>query len=74
MSQAVRASLKHGYRLYDTGAHYGNERELGDAFKQYLPEQSLQRDDINIISKLGLFPFYILTFFNLFIFTCLFLE
>ena len=53
MNQAINASLEFGYRLFDTGAHYNNQRDLGHAFREYLPQHSLDREDIYIISKLG---------------------
>ena len=53
VNQAIGSSLEFGYRLFDTGAHYDNQRELGVAFKENLPQQGLRREDIYIISKLG---------------------
>ena len=53
VSQAINASLEFGYRLFDTGAHYDNQCDLGNAFKEFLPQHNLSREDIYIISKLG---------------------
>ncbi|KAL5269899.1 hypothetical protein ACHWQZ_G003386 [Mnemiopsis leidyi] len=52
VNQAISSSLECGYRLFDTGAHYNNQRDLGVAFKENLPQQGLSREDIYIISKL----------------------
>ncbi|XP_063683196.1 glyoxal reductase-like [Bolinopsis microptera] len=52
VNQAINASLEFGYRLFDTGAHYNNQRDLGHAFREYLPQHGLNREDIYIISKL----------------------
>src|SRR4051794_18128508 len=37
---AVRAALDTGYRLIDTAAAYGNEREVGDAVRSSRPDRS----------------------------------
>lgn len=46
--QAVLTALKHGYRLIDTAAAYGNERAVGAAIK----ESGIARDEIFVTTKL----------------------
>jgi len=46
--QAVLWALEAGYRLVDTAAIYGNEREVGEAIR----ESSILREDIFITTKL----------------------
>jgi len=45
---AVRAALDCGYRLIDTAAAYGNEREVGDAVR----ESGLDRSDVFLETKI----------------------
>lgn len=46
--QAVLWALKHGYRLIDTAAIYGNEEEVGSAIKK----SGIPREEIYITTKL----------------------
>jgi diketogulonate reductase-like aldo/keto reductase len=46
-STAVEAALKTGYRLIDTAASYGNEREVGEGIRR----SGIPRDDIFIETK-----------------------
>jgi hypothetical protein len=47
-AQAVRTALATGYRLIDTAAAYGNEREAG----QTIRHSGLARDDVFIETKI----------------------
>ncbi|KAL2094737.1 hypothetical protein ACEWY4_009456 [Coilia grayii] len=49
---SVDMSLGAGYRTFDTAAVYANEAELGRALRELLPQYSLKRADVFIISKL----------------------
>lgn len=44
-------ALTTGYRLFDTAHMYGNEKHLGNAFKELLPKHGLTREDIFITTK-----------------------
>ena len=46
-TQAVQAALETGYRLIDTAAAYGNEREVGEAIRR----SGLARDEVFIETK-----------------------
>ncbi len=46
--QAVKTALEEGYRLIDTAAMYGNERDVGRAVK----ESSVPREEIFLTTKL----------------------
>src|SRR3954451_11008800 len=45
---AVEAALRHGYRLIDTAAAYGNEREVGDAVRA----SGLDRSEVFLETKI----------------------
>ena len=45
---AVEASIATGYRLIDTAAAHGNEREVGEAIRR----SSINRDDMLVTTKL----------------------
>ncbi len=45
---SVRSALEAGYRLIDTAAMYGNERDVGDALRQ----SGLRREEVFITTKL----------------------
>jgi diketogulonate reductase-like aldo/keto reductase len=47
-AQAVRTALATGYRLIDTAAAYGNEREVGQA----ISHSGLARDEVFIETKI----------------------
>ncbi|XP_064109090.1 glyoxal reductase-like isoform X3 [Macrobrachium nipponense] len=51
--KVTEAALNAGYRSFDTAAVYRNEDDLGKAFKKYVPEMGLKREDLFITSKLG---------------------
>jgi glycerol 2-dehydrogenase (NADP+) len=46
---AVAHALKHGYRLIDTAAAYGNEAEVGQGIK----DSGVPRDQIFLTTKLN---------------------
>ncbi|TPR47824.1 aldo/keto reductase [Apilactobacillus kunkeei] len=50
--QAVIDAIKTGYRLIDTAASYGNEREVGEGIKAVIEEGIVKREDLFITSKL----------------------
>ncbi|WKN29357.1 aldo/keto reductase [Apilactobacillus kunkeei] len=50
--QAVIDAIKAGYRLIDTAASYGNEREVGEGIKAVIEEGIVKREDLFITSKL----------------------
>lgn len=50
--QAVLDAIKSGYRLIDTAASYGNEREVGEGIKEAIAQGIVTREDLFITSKL----------------------
>lgn len=48
MESSVRCAAEAGYRLFDTAAGYGNEKELGKALRQC----NLPREDLFVTTKL----------------------
>lgn len=50
--QAVIDAIKTGYRLIDTAASYGNEREVGAGIKAAIDQGLVSREDLFITSKL----------------------
>lgn len=49
---AVEAALRAGYKLIDCAHIYGNEGEVGEAFRKCFEEGVVKREDIFITSKL----------------------
>lgn len=49
MNQSIKAAYEAGYRLFDTAQLYGNEQEVGTAFKQL----GIPRDQIFITTKVA---------------------
>lgn len=45
-------SIKHGYRLLDSAADYGNEVMTGQGIKRALDEGVCKREDLFVVSKL----------------------
>ena len=45
---AVQAAIKNGYRLIDTAAFYGNEKEVGDAVRN----SGVLREEIFVTTKI----------------------
>jgi diketogulonate reductase-like aldo/keto reductase len=52
VGQAIKTALKEGYRHIDCASIYGNEKEIGDAFKSVFFDRHIKREDIFITSKL----------------------
>ncbi|TPR12305.1 aldo/keto reductase [Apilactobacillus timberlakei] len=50
--KAVIDAIKAGYRLIDTAASYGNEREVGNGIKEAISQGIVTRDELFITSKL----------------------
>ena len=50
---AVEAALRDGYRLIDTAATYGNEREVGDAVRA----SGLDRSEVFLETKIWISDF-----------------
>jgi alcohol dehydrogenase (NADP+) len=48
LKDILLAALKKGYRHFDTASAYGNEREVGEALKEF----SVARQDIFITTKM----------------------
>lgn len=51
-SQSVQWALKHGYKAIDTAKQYGNEAGVGDGLQKGLAENSLNREDIFLTTKI----------------------
>ncbi|TNJ61954.1 aldo/keto reductase [Paenibacillus hemerocallicola] len=49
--EAVKASIRHGYRSIDTAAIYGNETGVGQGIREALAENGLSRKDLFVTSK-----------------------
>ena len=54
---AVQLAISNGYRHIDTALIYGNEKDVGKGLKLSLEEQSLEREDIFITTKLWIDSF-----------------
>ncbi|THD68013.1 aldo/keto reductase [Robertkochia marina] len=52
VGKAVKEAIRMGYRHIDCAAIYGNEKEIGEAFKQVFDEGVVSREDLWITSKL----------------------
>ena len=52
VTEAVKIALENGYKHIDCAATYGNEAEVGEAFKSYFDKDASKREDIWITSKL----------------------
>ena len=50
--RCVREAFESGYRMFDTAASYGNEREVGNALKKIMEEGKACREDLFVITKL----------------------
>lgn len=51
-AEAVYQAIKAGYRLIDTAAVYGNEKETGEGIKRAIEEGVVTREELFITSKL----------------------
>jgi diketogulonate reductase-like aldo/keto reductase len=52
-ADAVATAIRHGYRLIDTAAAYGNEREVGEGIRR----SGIDRGDVFVTTKLWLSAF-----------------
>ncbi|EFA84802.1 aldo-keto reductase [Heterostelium album PN500] len=52
VGEAVKLALENGCRHIDCAAVYGNEKEVGEAFKSVFDQGKISRDDVFITSKL----------------------
>lgn len=50
--QAVLNAIKTGYRLIDTAASYGNEREVGEAILEAINQGIVKREELFVTSKM----------------------
>lgn len=51
-ADTVYNAIKCGYRLLDSAADYGNEKQTGEGIKRALDEGIVKREDLFIVSKL----------------------
>ena len=51
-AEAVYQAVKAGYRLIDTAAIYGNEKETGEGIKRAITEGIVSREELFVTSKL----------------------
>ncbi|VDO05111.1 unnamed protein product [Rodentolepis nana] len=49
---AIKTAFGAGYRHFDCGMFYGNEKEVGQAIAESMKEHNLKREDIFVASKL----------------------
>ena len=52
VGKAIETALENGYRHIDCAATYGNEAEIGEAFRKIFSEGKVDREDVWITSKL----------------------
>ncbi|EJL20576.1 aldo/keto reductase, diketogulonate reductase [Brevibacillus sp. BC25] len=51
LENAVKTSIKHGYRSIDTAAIYGNEEGVGRGIREGLKEAGISREELFVTSK-----------------------
>ncbi len=51
VQNAVRMAIRMGYRHFDGAACYGNEKEIGEVYKEAFDEGVVKREDLFIVSK-----------------------
>lgn len=51
VQNAVRMAIRMGYRHFDGAACYGNEKEIGEVYKEAFDEGIVKREDLFIVSK-----------------------
>lgn len=52
VEEAVKIALNNGYRHIDCASTYGNEAEIGSAFKDIFSQGKIKREDVWVTSKL----------------------
>ena len=52
--EVIYQSIKDGTRLFDTAFYYQNEEEVGKGIKRALDENIVKREDLFIITKMGI--------------------
>ncbi len=50
--KAVRSALEQGIRLIDTAFMYDNEKEVGEAIREFVKKSGVPREDIFVITKI----------------------
>ena len=51
IAEAVKGAIKAGYTMYDCAACYGNEKEIGEIFREAFDSGSVKREDLYIMTK-----------------------
>lgn len=51
IAEAVAGAIRCGYRMFDCAACYGNEKEIGEAFRQAFDEGIVKREELFIMTK-----------------------
>ena len=51
VAEAVRGGIRCGYRMFDCAACYGNEKEIGEVFREAFDEGIVERKDLFIMTK-----------------------
>lgn len=51
VAAAVRGGIEYGYRLFDCASAYGNEAQIGKAFREAM-DKGVKREELFVISKL----------------------
>lgn len=54
MADAIDAAIATGYRLIDTAAVYGNEKELGKELAKSMKKYGVKREELFITTKVCL--------------------
>ncbi|CAJ0583552.1 unnamed protein product, partial [Mesorhabditis spiculigera] len=54
LEETLRTAFKCGYRLVDTAVVYGNHAAIGEALQKVLPEISLAREEVTVVTKVQL--------------------
>jgi len=52
VAKTVEAAIRQGYRHIDCASVYGNEKEVGEAFRKVLDEGIVKREELFVTSKL----------------------